>query len=152
MTQKIIWMIVLVGVMFVGGCNTFGDIELIEPECTADSDCEYRYYNPKKCIDNECVGVECMHDGDCNMIIYTNDYEKCINNTCVSFLDDCVRIAKSDYNMTNPDCSYIATCHCEDYIIDSPERRIVHGNSTQIISEQGHHENYVMFEINKEAT
>jgi len=127
-----LFLFLIIGIVFVSGCAR---------EIYPDGDevvtvqVEVEYVN------------ECGNDYDCNRYFTSGDRRECVKNVCVSYLEDCKEIAKQDYNMERPKCRYYKTCTCEDYIVDSPEKRIEKGNSTQIIRETGHYENYLEFEI-----
>lgn len=139
-SKKTIFLFLIIGVILVSGCSTE------KVECEIDGDCAGN--SPQKCVNNKCLHVQCLNDNHCNPFTF-GSWRECINNECVIYIEDCQKIAIKDYNMKNPSCRYINNCFCEDYIIDFPEKRIVKDNSIQIISEKGHYENYVIFEIKK---
>lgn len=147
MLKKIIFLLFVL--LLVSGCNNLEETKE-GLECQDDNDCVSVFYDREICKDNKCIEVQCVFDGNCLRTLdssFSNNIGKCIDNTCVYFLDDCIEVAKKDFNMENPECRFFDKCFCEDYIIDSPEKRIERDNSIQIISEKGHYENYVTFEL-----
>jgi len=124
-------------------------------ECTPYSN-EYFYSDDcpsekKSCYEGRCV--ECV---DYCYMLYIENYDKhdidikCVNFTCVSFGIECEKVAKTDYNMSEPDCGYNKysdECICRDKIIDVPQKVIYTKNSKRIIEEEWHWSEDIVFTI-----
>ena len=149
--------------------------------CNVSRDCEWSLENnlgfvarfKHACINNTCTEVECLHNRQClgKLEICASNYtcvqvdckhdrdcyrvsDVCMNNTCIHFDELCEQIAKSDYNMTMPQCTYTKrynSCDCKDKIITIPRQKIVNNNSITIIEEVHHFIHQMTFYPKQEA-
>jgi len=167
-------LLLIVGIVFVSGCQTIngtqtgGEIpttkvevqtenESIEiPECSSDIDCYggLSRYGKNICLNNKCEQVECVESFDCisglmSSIVLGLDYYDCIDYTCIDFKDECKEIAKSDYDMSSPQCMYKGDmrCWCKGKVVDEAEYEVEKENSIQTVPEVYHYTDMIIFNI-----